>query len=239
MAHNWISRLTKAGPGSRLVILPLLALIGCGDLRSDYSAFDRWMAGTANGSASAPRANNNASTESERKAAASEKETTTAKKLKERQSAAAEALVESRKARSAAEAAKKEYEQASQAYRQASQATERAGNGNQAGGSSNSAGGSPTSPVVILSSISEGSGNQNQARTVAMIHEINESLAKVDSAKLDPNDAKRRDLAAQLVRSAQRALVQNDYPEAKSLAEKASVMIAPLMRNQPKASPSS
>jgi hypothetical protein len=238
MAPNWIGRFRKAGLGSRLIILLLLALIGCSDLRSDYSAFDKWLANTTNGAASASHANDSASTESQRRAAASEKETTTAKKLRERQSATAEAKVESRRARSATEAAKKEYERASQAYRQASQATEGVGNGNQAAPSSNWAGNPPTSPVVVLSSISEGAGDQNQARTVAMIHEINESLAKVDSVKLDPNDAKRRDLAAQLIRSAQKALVQSDYPEAKSLAEKASVMLAPLTHNQPKASPS-
>jgi hypothetical protein len=80
----------------------------------------------------------------------------------------------------------------------------------------------------VLSSESGAPAEPNRERTEELIRELNLSIAKIDPAKLDSSDIERRTVAASLVQSAQKALQQNDYLEANSLAMKASMMLAPL-----------
>jgi hypothetical protein len=247
MRHKVILEPAIEGLRHRLILLPLIALVGCGNVGTDsyLASWRRWAAGSA-ASTSRPR-------DAAAKAARvtpipddqSDVESATAiPSAASKEQAAAEALRASLKARSAAEAAKKASDQAVAASKEASEAAARAGNGSPAIGtsvpSSDAAtpapvipGGSPS--VVILSSAIDGTEEQNRARTVELIRGLDQSVAKIDPTRLDPDAAKRKELAASLVQSAHKALLQNDFLEANSLASKASVMLAPLMGSAPKA----
>jgi len=242
-------RLTKAGLCSGLILVFLITLIGCSNFKAGGSFFEswrQWVAGSAApasgvGNGSAVRPSHATSIPNDQSAVESD---SAAPPAASKEQAAAEALRASLKAQSAAEAAKKASEQALEASKEASKAAARAGSASPAtgalGASSESAKPAATatsgsSSIVILSSAGDATGEQSRARTVELIRGLDQSIAKIDPTTLDSDAAKRRELAERLMQGAQKALLKNDYLEANSLAKKASVMLAPLIRGVPQA----
>jgi hypothetical protein len=249
MPPKRIMRPTRAGLCSRFILLPLIAVVGCGNFGPAGSFFESWRQWAAGSAAPASGVSNTSAMQASRASPIPNGQSaveadSAAPPAASKQQAAAEALRASLKAQSAAAAATKASEQALEASKEAAQAAARAGNGSPAAGTSiplsesaKPAAAEPggSSSTVILSSASDGTGEQNRAQTEERIRRLDQSIAKIDPTTLDADAAQRKELAERFVQGAQKALLQNDYLEANSLAKKASVMLAPLIGGVPKA----
>jgi hypothetical protein len=215
---------------SRLSLLVLAGLFGCGELGGNptlagghRSALHSVRPNSSLHADSTPRAPlNSAGASGADAVTGSDSGESPARSSQEQ--AAIEALRASRQAHDAAEAAAKASQQAAEASKQATQAAARAGIGTSAV--------EPPAPAVVLSSADPVTGEKDRARTLELVQGIDQSIEKIDPAKLNRDDAQRMDLAERLLQSAQKALGQGDYNAAHSLAMKASIMLAPLVRTE-------
>lgn len=215
-----------------LILLPLLTLMGCSQLESTQTSLGNWWSGK-DSAASVPVA---APDTSKAPAPAQEKPSNSSLKAsndaRSQREATTRALAELRKAQAAADEARRASEQAAEAYKQASEAAAQLTSTNVDQGSPKS----PTAPpalstsAVVLSSVDGRSTEENPERIQEQLQKLGLDVDKIDRSKLDSAESQRLDLAGNLIKSAQKAFVENDYPAANSLAAKASVIMAPFVR---------
>jgi hypothetical protein len=221
----------EARPGVALIWLALVSVAGCGQPWAPEAYLARWR--QSRSGAATPSTAKSPLTEPAASSAVGEpaaKSVEFSNEADQRQAAvqARRALL---KAQSAAEAAEKASEQAVEASKQAEQAAARAGNVSP--GPAPATNSTSTEPAktssIILSSAGQDALEKNRAQSKELIDRLDQAIGKIDRTKLDADSTKRADLAEQLLRGAQKALGQDDYVAARSLATKASVMLAPLI----------
>jgi hypothetical protein len=221
----------KARLGIALIWLALASVAGCGQSWAPDAYFGSWR--QSRSGAATPTTAKPPLTEPASGTAVGEP---TAKSVEfssqtDQQHAAAEARRALLKAQSAAQAAEKASEAAVEASKEAEQAAARAGNVSPGPApATNFASTESAKPSsIVLSSASQDAVEKNRAQSKELIDKLDQAIGKIDRTKLDTDGTKRADLAEQLLRGAQKALGQDDYVAASSLATKASVMLAPLI----------
>jgi hypothetical protein len=228
MPHKLHARLDIA-----LIWLALASVAGCGQSWAPDAYFTSWR--QSRSGAAAPSTAKSPLTEPAAGSAVGEpaaksKSVEFSGETDQRQ-AAAEARRALLKAQSAAEAAEKASAAAVEASKQAEQAAARAGNVSL--GPVPATNFTSTEPAkissMVLSSAGHDAVDKNRAQSKELIYKLDQAIGKIDRTKLDADGTKRADLAEQLLRGAQKALGQDDYVAASSLATKASVVLAPLI----------
>lgn len=86
----------------------------------------------------------------------------------------------------------------------------------------------PTPAPPMLSSTNKADQEPERQHAAEMIKALNRAMRAVDRQNLGADGQSRKELAEKFLQSAQKAFAEGNYTEALSLADKASIMIAPL-----------
>jgi hypothetical protein len=95
----------------------------------------------------------------------------------------------------------------------------------------------PTSAPPMLSSTNKTNQEPERQHAAKMIEALNRAMRAIHRQSLDADGQSRKEVGKIFLQSAQKALAEGSYAEAVSLADKASMMIAPLAATPTTASP--